>query len=172
MVFVLLLALTVPAADDKFADVLIEKPYETYLRANPLLMEVSGAKIIRLENGNHVLIAVGSAVMDDAKPNTRRDAEIVCRSKALAAIVAEKQGVQVAHVERVEERTVIVIEDGKERATSVAEVMQLTKSEVRGLAPGMGLVGRWKSKDGQVLYLALGVICDKNGRPVRSEAPN
>ncbi len=170
---VLLFALATPAAaeDAKFIDVVIEKPYRTYLLANPLLMEVAGAKIIRLQDGNRLLLAVGSTVLKDDKPRTRLDAEKVCRVKALASIVAEKKGVQVAHVEKIEDRTVIVIENGKETAKSVAEVMQLTKTEVRGLAPGMNVVGRWKSKDGEFFYLALGLICDKKGQPVREEAP-
>lgn len=168
---VLLFALAMPAEDARFADVVIEKPYRTYLMANPVLMEIAGAKIIRLQDGNQLLLAVGSTVLKDNKPRTRIDAEKVCRVKALASIVAEKKGVQVAHVEKVEERTVVVIENGKETGKSVSEVMQLTKTEVRGLAPGMSVIGRWKSKDGEVFYLALGLICDKKGRPVREEAP-
>jgi hypothetical protein len=157
--------------DEKFADVLIEKPFAAYLRANPLLMEVPGAKIIRLDDGKQVILAVASTVLDDDKPRTRLNAEKVCRVKALASVVAEKQGVQVAHLEKVEERTVIVLEDGKEKGKSVSEVLQITQSQVKGLAPGMSVVGRWKSKDGQTFYLALGVICDKKGNPIRAEAP-
>lgn len=169
----LLLLAVLPAADDdaKFRDVVLDKPYQPYLLGNPLLMEVAGAKIVRLENGHRVLLAVGSVVLKDDKPKTRLDAEKVCRIKALASIVAEKQGVQVAHVEKVEERTVIVIEDGKEKGKSVEEVMQITRTEVRGLAPGMSVVGRWKSRDGQILYVAMGMICDEKGRPVREKAP-
>jgi hypothetical protein len=168
----LLLAALLPHADadEKFADVAIEKPYADYLRANPLLMEVAGAKVIRLDDGKQVVLAVASVVLKDDRAKTRLDAEKVCRAKALASVVAEKQGVQVAHVEKVEERTVIVLEDGKEKGKSVSEVMQLTRTQVQGLAPGLSVVGRWKSKDGQVFYLALGMVCDKKGNPVRAEA--
>lgn len=165
----ILFALVLPAAgEDPFADVSIEAPYKSYLTRQPLLMEVAGAKIIRLKNGDCVLLSIGSTVLKDDKPRTRLDAEKVCRVKALAAIVAEKQGVQVAHVETLKERTIVVIDNGKETAKSVAEILQITKAEVRGLAPALRVVGRWKSKDGQVLYLALGAICDKNGRRIHS----
>jgi hypothetical protein len=167
----LLLAGLLAGAEEKFADVVIEKPFAAYLQANPLLMEVPGAKIIRLDDGNQVILAVGSAVLEDDRPRTRLNAEKVCRIRALASVVAEKQGVQVAHIEKVEERTVLVLEDGKEKGKSVAEVLQITQTQVKGLAPGMSVVGRWKSKDGQTFYLALGVICDRKGNPVRPEAP-
>jgi hypothetical protein len=35
----------------------------------------------------------------------------------------------------------------------------------------MPVVGRWKSKDGDVFYFALGVELGKNGEPVREVAP-
>jgi hypothetical protein len=164
------LVVLTPAADatEKFRDIEIEKPYDTYLRGNRLLMELAGAKIIRLRDGNRMLLAVGSTVLADNKPRTRLDAEKVCRAKALANLVAEKQGVQVARVEKIEDRTVVVIEDGKEKARSVAQVLEITKTQVRGLAPGLAIVGRWKSKDGQVFYLALGMICNSKGERVET----
>lgn len=169
--WLLLAGLLAGADDDKFTDVLIEQPFAVYLRANPLLMEVPGAKIIRLDDGKQMILAVASTVLADDRAKTRQDAEKVCRLKALASVVAEKQGAQVAHVEKVEERTVIVLEDGKEKGKSVSEVLQITQSHVKGLAPGLSVVGRWKSKDGQTFYLALGLVCDKKGNPVRAEPP-
>jgi hypothetical protein len=151
---------------DKFSAIEIEKPFDTYLRANPLLMEVSGAKVIRLKNGNRVVLAVASTVLKNDSAAERLRAEKVCRVKALASVVAEKQGVQVAHLEQVKDRTVIVIENGKETAKSVEEVLQVTRTKVEGITRDMPVVGRWKSKDGTVFYLALGVVCDKKGEPV------
>ena len=37
-----------PSAADRFSDVRIEKPFDRYLLANPLLMESTGAKVIKL----------------------------------------------------------------------------------------------------------------------------
>ena len=34
-----------------FSEVRIDPPFDRYLRANPLLMEIGGAKIIRLDQG-------------------------------------------------------------------------------------------------------------------------
>lgn len=153
----------------EFRDVKIDKPYDTYLKARPLLMEVTGAKVIRLKNGNRVVLGVGSVVLADEKPRTRLDAEKVCRVKALARIVAEREGVQVAHEEKVDEKTVIVLENDKEKGKSVSEVLSLTKTKTQGIVKGMSVVGRWRSKDGKTLYLALGAICDGKGEPIVDE---
>ena len=41
-------------ASDRFSDVRIEMPFDSYLLANPLLMEATGAKVIALPNGRSV----------------------------------------------------------------------------------------------------------------------
>jgi hypothetical protein len=30
----------------------------------------------------------------------------------------------------------------------------------------MSVVGRWRSRDGKVLYVAVGAICDRKGEPI------
>jgi hypothetical protein len=154
----------------KFSDVVIEKPYAVYLRGNPLLMEVAGAKVIRLPDGKQVVLGVASVALADDSPRARLQAERVCLAKALASVVGEKSGVQVAHVEKVEDRTVIVIDKGKETARSVAKVMSLTELKVRGVARGLTIVGRWRSKDRKVFYLAIGGLCDRKGEPITPKA--
>jgi hypothetical protein len=158
------------AGTDRFSEVEIDKQYMRYLLANPLLMEVTGAKIIRLDNGNVIVMAVASTVLKDKSPDERLRAERVCRIKALTSVVAEKQGVQVAHFEQVKEKTEIIIENGKEKGKSVSELLQITKTKVEGMAKDMPVIGRWKSKDGSVYYLAIGVFCDKKGKPIPQKA--
>jgi len=153
-------------AGDKFLDVEIEKPFDVYLSKQPLLMEVSGAKIIRLENGNRVVIAVASTALKDNSAKERLRAEKVCRTKAFASVVAEKEGVQVAQMERVKEETVIVMKGEKETGKSVSEYLQITTAKVQGIAKDMPVVGKWKSKDGDVFYLAIGMVCNSKGEPV------
>lgn len=174
MIPVCLLALAMAAAGDesaatKFAEVEIEKPFDAYLLADPLLMEVTGAKVIRLANGNQVVLAVASTALKDRSADERLRAEKVCRVKALASVVAEKRGVQVAHVEELKERTVLVLDDGKETGKSVSELLQITKTSVEGVAKDMPVVGRWKSSEGDVFYLAVGVVCDKAGEPIQDK---
>jgi len=141
-----------------FSDVEIDEAFAPYLTANPLLMELSGAKIIRLPKGRSVVISVASTVIKDGTAQDRLRAEKVCRVKALASVVAEKQGVQVAHSEELNEKTVVVLDGEEEKGTSVTELLQITKTKVEGIAKDMPVIGRWKSKDGQVFYLAIGAI--------------
>jgi hypothetical protein len=167
----LLTSLLAPAdpIDEKFRDVTLEKAYAPYLKGNPLLMDVAGAKVVRLKDGKRVVLGVGSVVLSDDKPRTRLNAEKVCKVKALASIVAERQGVQVAHEERVMEKTVIVMDDDKEQGKSVTEVLSITKTTTQGIVRGMSVVGHWRSRDGKLLYVAMGAICDKKGEPLPAE---
>jgi len=169
MLFLAFLATADGSETKKFSDIEIEKPFDTYLLANPLLMEVTGAKLIQLPNGNQVVIAVASTVLKDKSAQDRLRAEKVCRIKALATVVAEKQGIQVAHVEQLKEQTVIVLEKGKETAKSVSELLQITKTKVEGITKDMPVVGQWKSMDGDVFYLAIGIMLDKAGEPIQDK---
>jgi nanoRNase/pAp phosphatase (c-di-AMP/oligoRNAs hydrolase) len=133
-------------------------------------MEVAGAKVIRLAGGRNVILSVASTVMKDGSAGDRLRAERVCRTKAIANVVAEQRGVQVAHMEELTERTRIVIDNQRESGSSVSELLQVTKTKVEGIAKDMPVIGRWRSKDGEVFYLAIGSIVGKDGA-VAAEAP-
>jgi hypothetical protein len=134
-------------------------------------MEIGGAKIIRMRPECRLVVSVASTVLKDDSASERIRAERVCRPKALASVVAERTGVQIAHTEELKDKTIVVIIDGKEKAKSVSELLEVTRSKVSGIAKDMPVVGRWKSKDGTIFYLAIGVICDKEGNPVEPEEP-
>lgn len=170
-----LLPLTLTAlcnATDKpqFSDVVIDQQFEPYLLSNPLLMEVTGAKVIREKKGRTVLFSVASSVLKNQSPSERLRAEKVCRVKALAGLVAEKKGIQVCHVETLKEKTEVIIDKNGETGTSISELLQVTQTKVEGIAKDMPVIGRWRSKDGMVFYLAIGSSLDKNGDVVEFEA--
>lgn len=167
MNLLLALSFSLSLTPDNFSDLVVEKPFDGYLLSNPLLMEVTGAKIILLNNGNRVVLAVASTVLKDNSANERLRAEKVCRIKALVSVVAEKRGVQVCHTEKVEEKTVVVLDGDKETAKSISDLLQITRTKVEGITKDMPVVGRWKSKKGEVFYIALGIILDDKGEPVR-----
>ncbi len=148
-----------PAAVTKaFRDISVEPQFDAVLYANVLLMEVSGAKVVRLPDGRRMILAVGSTVVKNDSAKERLRAEVVCRTKALASVVAEKEGVQVLRVETLKDSTLVTIESGKETATSVSDFLQVTTAKVEGITKDMPVVGKWKSKDGTVAYLAVGVV--------------
>jgi hypothetical protein len=153
-----------PSAE--FSDVLLDKGFAGYLQANPALMTTTGAKLIRRDDGRTVVLAVGSTTLKDSSAAERLRAEKVCRLHAEASLAAEKQGVQVARLERLEEKTRVVLEDDKEKGCSVSGLLQITTTKVEGLVRGMPVVGRWKSKAGDVFYLAIGAVCDRQGNPI------
>jgi hypothetical protein len=152
-----------PTSADRFSDVRIEKPFDGYLRANRLLMESTGAKIVRLQKGKSLVVAVASTVLQDSSAAERLRAEKVCRIKALAYVVQEQKGVRIFHAEESTERTVIVNTDGKESGKSVSEFLEITRTKVEGIAKDLPVVGRWKSKEGDVFYLAIGGMVNRNG---------
>jgi hypothetical protein len=159
-------------ASDKFSDVQIEKPFDRYLRANPLLMEATGAKIITLRNGGHVVLSVASTVLKNKTAADRLRAEKVCRTKAFAYVAQERKGVHVFHSEDSTDKTVVVTKDGEEHGTNVSEFLEVTNTKVDGIAKDMPVVGRWKSKDGDVFYMAIGAMLDKEGKAVETNPPD
>ena len=150
-----------------FADIKIEKPFQAYLLSNPLLMEVAGTKVILDEKGQKVLLSVASTVLKDSTPAERLRAEKVCRVKALTGLVAERKGIQIFHTETLNEKTQIVIDDADESGTSVSELLQITQTKVQGLTRDMPVIGRWRSKDGKVFYLAIGSRLNESGEVVK-----
>ena len=62
-------------------------------------MEISGAKIIRLPGGYQVILSIASTVLKNNSSEERIRVERVCRIRAIASVVAEKEGVYVYHVE-------------------------------------------------------------------------
>ena len=154
----------------KFTHVKIDKPFAQYLLAEPLLMEITSAKIITLENDHTMLLAVASVVLKDNAAQTRVDAEKICRVKALREFVGTRDGVQIVAVEKIEDNIVVKIINGKETAVSVSKYLDLTEARVNGITKDMPVVGRWKSSDGEVFYLAIGAILDKQGKRVELPA--
>jgi hypothetical protein len=165
-----LISLVTLAADEsssnQFSDVRIEKPFDRYLLANPLLMETSGTKVIKLSNKRSMIVAVASTPMNDNSARDRLRAEKVCRVKAFAALVQEQKGVHVFNTEKSTDTTVVVTEDQKEHSKSISTLLEVTTTKVQGIAKDMPVIGRWKSKDGEIFYLAIGAICDKRGNPI------
>lgn len=147
----------------EFSDVKIEEDFKPYLLSNKLLMEISGAKIIKLEKGKTLVLAVGSVVLKDDKPKTRIDAEKICKTKALASVVGEKYGVNVFNTQTLNESTQITLDNNQEKVKSVSDFLEITKSQTSGMVKGMPPVGSWMSKDRTVFYVAIGVFLDKKG---------
>jgi hypothetical protein len=153
------------AKDSAFADVIIEKPFDAYLQAHPLLMSDEGAKLVRRPDRTVLVIGVASTPVRDGSAKDRKRAEVVCKNRALASIVGEQKGVVVAHVEKDESNQTVVIDaDGKKKTKTVKEYLETTSSRLEGVVPGFQVIGHWKSGDGKLYYYAVGGILDANGK--------
>jgi hypothetical protein len=155
-----------------FRDVRIERPFDAYLRGRPLLMQITGARFIRLQGGRRAVLAVASAVPAGEGPGALMEAEKACRLRALAALVAHRDGVRVTHLEKVEEKTVLVLENGKEKARSTSRALEARSGEpwqarvageaqpmlvVRSAAPRLDDTGLMPPGEQQKLALLLGL---------------
>lgn len=135
----------------------IDPEFAPYLLADPLLMELEGAKVIRLDDGRVLVLGVASSALKDASAADRKRAETIARQRALAHIVAEKTGVQVARAETIDRKTTVTIDaDAGERAESVAEYLETTQARVKGGTRDFPIVGRWTSDDGTLFTVAVG----------------
>jgi len=150
------------------ANLRLDPEFTVYLTADPLLMEVEGAKVIRLDAGLEatsdeprklLVLGVASSAIQDGSAADRKRAETIARNRAYAHIVAENTGVTVARSETIGKKTTVTIdEDGRETGTSVAEYLETTQAGVKGMTKGFPIVGRWTSPDGTLLYVAVGGI--------------
>lgn len=162
------LAFAVPEAGVKLVDkpspfdkVRLDPEFAGYLLAEPLLMEVDGAKLIRLDDGRVLVLGIASAKLAGPSALDRKKAETVARNRALAHVVAEKKGVQVARAETVERRTRVILEaEGGESAESVADYLETTSAKVQGMTRDFPIVGRWQSLDGTLFSVAIGGFLD------------
>jgi hypothetical protein len=158
------LPFTIPKAGVKvvdkpsaFAKIRLDPEFADYLLAEPLLMEVDGAKLIRLPDGRVLVLGIASAKLAGPSALDRKKAETVARNRALAHVVAEKTGIQVARAETVEKRTQVVLDaQAGESSSSVAEYLETTSAKVQGMTRDFPIVGRWQSPDGTLLSVAVG----------------
>ena len=150
------------------ANLRLDPEFAGILMADPLLMEVEGAKVIRLDAGLEatsdepvrlLVLGVASSALQDGSAADRKRAETIARNRAYAHIVAEKTGLTVARSETVAKKTIVTIEEhGRETGTSVAEYLESTQAGVKGMTKGFPIVGRWTSPDGTLFYVAVGGI--------------
>lgn len=151
------------AVNTKFAEVKIDSVFEKILTSNVLLMEVTGAKVINLPKGRKAIVGVASTTIIKGSTTDLLRAEKVCKIKALANIISDRNGVQIIHIEELKDETRTVIDDAGENTTSVETLLHLTKTKVEGIVKDMPVVGRWYSPSKETYYLAIGTILDENG---------
>ena len=140
-----------------FINAKIEEPYKTHLLKNPLLMEIPGAKVIKLLSGKTLIVGVASTTIGD---KSLVNADVVLRAKADGQIIMLTGAVLVAVEEVIDDVTVITTENGKETGKFVEEYRLKIKSTIKQSGKRLPVVGRWNSPDGESLFYAVGIIID------------
>jgi hypothetical protein len=143
-------------------DLVLQPDHAPLLKANPLLMEIPGAKVIKTETG-FVLIGVGSAVIKGNSSKERIAAEKIATIKARAALVGERDGILVFQKTTANEKTTITQIGNKETGKSVSTILQINEETISGAIKGSEVIGRWRSDDREVVFVAVLVQIDKSG---------
>jgi len=144
-----------------FINVHINPPFKKVLLNDPLLMQISGAKIIRLKSGKTMIVGVASTNIANKSVDQRVAADRILRVKADREIIQLTGEVQIAVEEIIDDKTVIVIKDGKETAQLVERYREIIKATITQKTKSLPFVGRWYSADGDRLFYAVGAIIDE-----------
>ena len=139
---------------------------------NPFWFEQTGVKIVKLKNGNPILILIGSAVLKNNTLNAKSEAEKIANIRALANFSSSIHGVQVSRIEKLNEKNQIVVENDKEVSKNISEHLEITETKVNGLVKNMQVIGTWCSNDGSIFYLAIGKSINKDGLHVDIQLDN
>lgn len=135
------------------------EPFAACLKADPILLQVGGSRIIVLPCTNQaVIVSVASTAVKDNAAADRVRMQKVCRSKALAELLAQEKGLQVKYALRAEDKTVVVYEDGKEETASLEGTLETTSAQVEGFVQAMPVVATWYSAAGDMFFLAIGTV--------------
>lgn len=150
----------------KFSEVSVSENFKPYLFSNPLLMGTAGAKIIRLSNGQSLIISVEFVELGDNFKASILEAKNKCEIKARANILGQTKGYKIYRTETLEEKTEIRLDNSIEQGKSLSTYTNIIKSETSGIIKGMEVIGTWKSKDKLLFYLAIGCCFDKDGNVI------
>ena len=135
------------------------EPFAACLKADPILLQVGGSRIIVLPRTNQaVIVSVASTAVKDNAAADRVRMQKICRSKALAELLAQEKGLQVKYALWAEDKTVVVYEDGKEETASLEGTLETTSAQVEGFVQAMPVVATWYSAAGDMFFLAIGTV--------------
>ncbi len=139
-----------------FKDVTLEAPFDVFIRKNVLLMELGGAIVVDRSPKATLLIGIARVALKDGTPEDVHRAERVATIKARVAVLGELEGMKVSYTKVVSEKVVIETTPDGEKAVSTQNRLKVLKEEVEGWVKAYPVVGRWKSEDGRLLYIAVG----------------
>lgn len=134
-------------------------PFDAYLKADPILLQYGGARVIVLPESNQVVIvSVARTAVKDNSGADRIRMEKVCHQKALAGLLAEKQGLKVRYALETRDTTTSVFAEGREQTASLESMLETSSAQTEGFVRDLPVVGSWYSADGKLFFLAIGAV--------------
>ncbi len=70
-------------------------------------------------------------------------------------MIGQRNGARITYLKRVRDHIEISNDDNGEHLKSMAERTLLTEERIHGIAKNMPVVGRWRSKNGKLYYMAV-----------------
>lgn len=145
-------------------------PFDMYLKADPILLQYGGARVIVLPESNKVMIvSVAFTAVKDNSGADRLRMEKVCHQKALAGLLTEKQGLKVKYALETRDSTTSVFDDGREQTASLETMLETTSAQAEGFVRDLPVVGSWCSDDGQLFFMAIGGVSQRIGKAEAQE---
>ena len=136
-----------------------EEPFAACLKADPILLQYGGSRIIVLPRTDQaVIVSVASTAVRDNSAADRVRMQKVCRSKALAELLSQEKGLQVKYALRAEDKTVMVFNNGKEETASLESTLETTSAQVEGFVQALPMVATWYSAARDMYFLAIGTV--------------
>ena len=147
-----------------------EEPFASCLKADPILLQVGGSRIIILPETNKcAIVSVASTAVKDNSAADRVRMQKVCRNKALAELLSQEKGLQVKYALQAKDQTVVVFRDGQEETASLESTLETTSAQVEGFVQSLPVVATWYSAAGDMFFLAIGTIVEQSSKRVGSK---
>jgi len=140
------------------AELNVDDEFKPLLHEGSPILKTSGARVVQLRDGRMALISIAASVPADDTPDAQLAAEKVCQIKAIANLVAMKNGISVVREETLTVEAVTSEHSQQVETTNVTQMVEKISAQVRGKEKSLPIVGRWYTDEGKVLHLAIGEI--------------
>lgn len=152
------------AKEATFTDVEIEESFKSLITADKMMMDFGGVRMVEKPDGTKFLYAIAYT-----KNKDRMKQRVIAKSKAYRDLVAHLNGVKIEANKKLNKvKTITTDADGGVTYTIVKSIDETIVTEVKGQIKALPVVGTWKSSDGSMYYLAVGVVLNKAGKVVKN----
>jgi len=129
----------------------IEEPYMDVLEREPEFMQEGGAEAFELRDGRTLVVGIGKGFYESTGGADELMAKRTAEINARAALLEKLKGIEVK------------TERGTIETRDISGFFQSNETTVEGVVKGMPIVGSWWSDDLGVIYVAVGIVLNRNG---------